>query len=127
MTIDQESELRKRLAAAMKCDDWGNHGRWLFAAPEKPGANAKVWYGDGDLCAEVHGNLGLGINGDAIAEFFANSMADMQRLLEDRDRHKAALTRYVNVFLTDGTCPANELLHPSAGHAEGEHSGVPRP
>lgn len=32
---------------------------------------ACVLYDDGDHCAEVHDNLGLGLNGDAFAELFA--------------------------------------------------------
>lgn len=75
--------IRDRLLAAKKSDDWGKDGIKLEATKEKVGSNAKIWYGDGDLCAEVHGNLGLGIDGDAVAEFFAHAMADVERLLSE--------------------------------------------
>lgn len=84
MTIDELNAIKKRLAAAMKCDDWGSHGtKELTFTPEKPGHNAAVWYGDGDQCADVHGNLGLGIDGDAVAEFFAKSIEDVTNLVAE--------------------------------------------
>ena len=43
---------------------------------------AAVWYDDGDMCAEVHGNLGLDIDGDAMAEFFSHAMQDVKMLIE---------------------------------------------
>lgn len=80
--IDLEA-IKRRLAEAKKCDDWGKHGVKLDFTPEKVGRAASLWYGDGDQCAEVHGNLGLGISGDAIAEFFAHSLEDVEALIAE--------------------------------------------
>jgi hypothetical protein len=83
ITTQELEAIRARLEAAKKSDDWGKHGVEMEATKEKVGANARVWYGDGDLCAEVHGNLGLGIDGDAMAEFFAHAIKDVERLLSE--------------------------------------------
>jgi len=83
MTKKELAGIRERLEAAKRCDSWGAHGLRLDWTPERPGRNAAIWYGDGDQCAEVHGNLGLGIDGDAVAEFFAHALEDVDRLLKE--------------------------------------------
>lgn len=81
MSQEEIDQITARLEAARKCAPWGTHARNLWATKETPGHPAAVWYGDNDQCAEVHGNLGLGIDGDAMAVFFAHSLDDVQRLL----------------------------------------------
>jgi hypothetical protein len=90
MTPRDLAAIKYRLAAALKCDDWGQHGVQLEFTPEKVGREASIWYGDGDLCATVHGNLGLGIDGDAMAKFFAHALADMKALLIEVERHQSS-------------------------------------
>lgn len=81
MNTSDFADLKARIEAAKKCDEWGKHGLRFTFTPEKPGQEARLWYGDGDLCAVVHGNMGLGIDGDAIGLFFATALADMDALL----------------------------------------------
>lgn len=83
MTTEELEAIKGRLLAACKCDEWGKHGVKLTFSPEEVGRPATIWYGDGDQCAQVHGNLGLGIDGDAIAEFLANSIEDVKKLLQE--------------------------------------------
>lgn len=81
ITANELEIIRIRLETAKKSEIWGKHGLAMEATKATTGTNAKVWYGDGDLCAEIHDNLGLGIDGDAVAEFFANAVNDVERLL----------------------------------------------
>ncbi len=80
-TLKEIEEIRARLEAAKKCDDWGKHGLEFTFTAEKPGRNTALWYGDGDMAAEIHGNMGLGIDGDALGQFFASAIKDVDALL----------------------------------------------
>lgn len=99
MTFDELAWIKKRLTAAMKSDAWGTHGFGMTATPEKTGRHAAVWYGDGDQCAEVHGNLGLGIEGDAVAEFFAYSIQDVQKLVDELERTNLQVRELVELLI----------------------------
>lgn len=82
VTPKEIAAIRARLEAVKKCAPWGGHGAALWATKATAKyPKAAVWYGDGDQCAEVHGNLALEIDGDAVAEFFAHSIEDIERLL----------------------------------------------
>lgn len=81
LTPEEIEAIKSRLDAAKKSDDWGKHGIQLTFTPEKPGHPAALWYGDGDQAAQIHGNLGLGIDGDAIGRFFEKAIQDVDALL----------------------------------------------
>ena len=56
------------------------------------GIGARIWHDDGDQAAEVHGNLALGIDATALAEFWASaSPAAILALLDRLDALEAAL------------------------------------
>lgn len=71
MTTEELDRLERIVQATESEDEWGR-GRsaltWTPAATDRP---ARVWHDDGDSCAEVDGNLGLGFSADRWAEFFA--------------------------------------------------------
>lgn len=90
LTDQDLAEIEARLKEATASEDWGKHGFALEWSREKVGRNASIWYGDGDQCAEVHGNLGLGINGDAVCKFFTYSIEDVTRLLAEVRRLQAS-------------------------------------
>ena len=82
-------EISERLLKAEDVDDWGKHS-FDFTIEKQSIKNngvSKLWYGDGDLCAEIHDNLGLGVNGDAIAELFGNAKKDIRYLLDLLAKH----------------------------------------
>jgi hypothetical protein len=78
-------KIRERLKKASSCADWGKHAFELYTTKGDP---TKLWYGDGDLCAEVHDNLGLGVSGENVAEFFAHAKEDIEMLLEGLDYYR---------------------------------------
>jgi hypothetical protein len=51
--------------------------------------SASVIYPDGDHCAEVDGNLGLGFDGDAYAEYFAFAVNHAAALIATARQHAA--------------------------------------
>jgi hypothetical protein len=83
MTQEQLEAIKNRLQAALPKADGASDRLQMTWTKETVESPAKVWYDDGDLCAKVYGNLGLGIDDDAIAEFFANAMSDMGTLLDE--------------------------------------------
>lgn len=128
MTTDELAAINERLAAALRCDDWGKHGLQLEFTPEKPGREASLWYGDGDQCATVHGNLGLGIDGDAVAQFFAKAPGDVKALLDDRDRmetENTALRKALRFFVLAFDLEKDKLDKKwSIGYWEGFDAGL---
>jgi hypothetical protein len=79
--IEAENRGRRaRKAAADPDEDWAKDRTGLEAHENRPGqfehADAVILYDDGDVCAFVHDNLGLGIHGVRVAEFFAAARND---------------------------------------------------
>jgi hypothetical protein len=73
VTQQERDNLRAAAEAAISKDEWGK-GRTPLSTVKpslKADCDAIVLYDDGDWCAEVHDNLGLGISGKAMAELFA--------------------------------------------------------
>lgn len=128
MTTEELAAINERLAAALRCDDWGKHGLQLEFTPEKPGREASIWYGDGDQCATVHGNLGLGIDGDAVARFFAKAPGDVKALLGENERlntENAALREALSPFIIAFELEHNKLDKKwSLGYWEGFDAGL---
>lgn len=73
MTLDIEAELKICEAATAVDDSCKFRGPFDFT-PQERGESAKVWYDDGDCCAIVYDNLGIGASGDAMAEMFAHAV-----------------------------------------------------
>lgn len=92
LTKKQIEELR-RLVNGLRswCSDEGGQNRigGMFFLPEgvEEGkhTDAAVVYGDGDHCASVSGNLGLGLEANAYAEFFAFAVNNAEDLLAIAD------------------------------------------
>lgn len=81
------SEIRARLDAA-EAKDRPDCGPYTFT-PEGGTDDhrlARIWGPDGDCLAEVHGNLGLDIDGDALADLWAHANVDLAWLLGEVDR-----------------------------------------
>lgn len=90
MTDERLAELGRLAAAIESKDAWGaGRLKGMTWTPEKVGHEAAVWYDDGDMCAEVHSNMGLGYRGDAWAEFFAAAPAAVPELIAEVRRLRA--------------------------------------
>jgi len=85
--LDLET-IEALLKALESSEDWAQGRVALTLSRTTPG-NHGVWYDDGDLCAEVHDNLGLGMDGKAYAEWFAASVTLVPALIVQLRRLKA--------------------------------------
>jgi hypothetical protein len=68
------------------------------------GAEASIWYDDGDLAAEVYGNLGTlpePIDALWLAKLFAASF-EMYEALKDADRQLVQMYRAINPAANEG-------------------------
>jgi hypothetical protein len=76
-------EIRARVEAARPQESWATERVGLIVTHAEPNILTKIWYDDGDLCAEVHDNLALGCDADALAQLFANAVDDIPYLLTE--------------------------------------------
>jgi hypothetical protein len=86
--------IEARVKALESSEDWAA-GRVALTVTRTGRGNHGVLYDDGDLCAEVHDNLGLGMDGKAYADFFVAAVIDIPALLAEvrrlaSDRRKLA-------------------------------------
>lgn len=99
MTDEELAAIERRCQAAKDCEEWGRPESPLTWTPECRDENgqyhqAAVWFDDGDSCAFVDNNMGLGYSGDAIAEFFAGCWLDVPALLAEVRRLRAEVSEY---------------------------------
>ncbi len=83
--IDESTlaEWQRLCDAARSTEEYAAHRIGLTWTPEIIGREAWVLYDDGDLCAAVHDNLGLGFSGDRMAEFFAAARTALPLLIAE--------------------------------------------
>lgn len=89
MTPERLAEIAARFEAARPGDARPDGSELKMFATKRDylGAkNAQLWHADGDGCAEILGNLGLNVDGDALAEFFAHALVDVRDMLEEIKR-----------------------------------------
>lgn len=82
MSINLE-EIEARLKAARPKEEWAQDRTRLYTTTGEDGYEAAVWYDDGDICAQVHDNLGLGCRATAYAELFAHAAEDIPALIAE--------------------------------------------
>lgn len=85
MTPKRLAEIEARLQAARPGDRRpdGNELNMFATKRGYNGAkNAQLWHADGDGCANILGNLGYDVDGDALAEFFAHALVDVRDLIK---------------------------------------------
>lgn len=112
LTDEQLAAIEARCDAAKDCEEWGRPEAPLTWTPEHRDANgqyheATIWFDDGDSCAYVHNNMGLGYGGDEIAAFFAGCWQDVPALL-------AEVRRLQRPMLTDADIAAIAARHAAA-------------
>ena len=85
-TTERIAAIRARLAAAAPNEDYAVGRTALTATPASAGKLAAIWYDDGDQAATVHDNLGLGIDGDAMACLLAAAPDDLRWVCDEAER-----------------------------------------
>jgi hypothetical protein len=95
MTAEERAAAKARCAAADSEEEYSKGVVELTWTPyrhyQSLGWAAGVWFSDGDMCAAVFNNMGMGMDGNAWAEFFAHARADLPRALAELDRLEAIL------------------------------------
>lgn len=82
--------IKARFQALESSEEYGQ-GRLNVAQWRTSSGHYGIWYDDGDLLAEVHDNLGLGMSGEAYANFFAACLKDIPTLVAEIQRLEAEL------------------------------------
>jgi hypothetical protein len=78
-------KLREVLERAQPEEDWErksiNLTEFTSTADEANG-QGKIWYSDGDQCAEVYDNMGIGVNGARVGELMVAAVNALPALLD---------------------------------------------
>jgi len=85
LSRERRAELRALAEKATPTEEWARERTSVTVTPEQANKNARIWYDDGDELAEVHGNLGLGVDGSCMARFLAASSQALPDALADLD------------------------------------------
>lgn len=94
MTNEELAIIEARAKAATPESDYSKDRISLsfISQNDRIDGTAAVWYDDGDLCAEVHANLGLGIfDPTPWAALFAHARTDIPALITEVRRLQDAL------------------------------------
>lgn len=83
MTPERLAEIASRFEAAYpKVDRGGEELKMTFSKANEKEWHSTIWYPDGDECATIHSSLGLDVDGDALARFWANAWLDVRDLIK---------------------------------------------
>ena len=112
MTPERLAEIEARFQALRPKEDRGGEELKMMVLPQRGFPNStptKIFYADGNGCATISSNIGLGVDGDALAIFWANAWFDVRDLIKAvKDLTTVAQTRKIFVYrpISNGACNA---------------------
>lgn len=89
MTPERLAEIAARFETARPKEDRGGEELKMAVSPQRGFQNStptKIFYADGDGCATISSNIGLDVDADALAIFWAHAWLDVRDLLEEIER-----------------------------------------
>jgi hypothetical protein len=78
-------KLREVLERAQPKEDWERKSISLTeftSTADEANGQGQIWYSDGDQCAEVYDNMGIGVNGARVGELMVAAVNAFPALLD---------------------------------------------